>query len=77
MNYHTVMTVSNAEVRLYDDVLDKILRKHGELKGMEALIIDTVASPDLVLLGHDRELLAVKTLSYDAIGIKRFGGRLP
>jgi hypothetical protein len=62
--------VSGAEVRLYEDVLDRIFRKHGELRGMETLITDTVASPDLVLAGHGRELVAVKHYVRTPLGLE-------
>ena len=60
MSYRAATTISGTQVRLYGDVLERILRKHGELSGMETLISDTITSPDLVLLGHGKELLAVK-----------------
>jgi hypothetical protein len=70
VSHQTVTTVSGAEVRLYEDVLDRIFRKHGELRGMVTLITDTVASPDLVLAGHGRELVAVKHYVRTPLGAK-------
>jgi hypothetical protein len=70
VSHQTATTVSGAEVRLYGDVLDRILRKHGELRGIEALITDTVASPDLVLAGHGGELVAVKHYVRTPLGAK-------
>jgi len=60
VSYRAATTISGTQVRLYGDVFERILRKHGELSGMETLISDTITSPDLVLLGHGKELLAVK-----------------
>ncbi len=60
MSYRVATTVRGIEVRLYEDGLERIFRKHGELRGTQSLILETVTSPDLVLAGHGSELLAVK-----------------
>ncbi len=60
MSYRVATTVRGIEVRLYEDTLERILRKHGELEDTPSLILETVSSPDLVLVGHGSELLAVK-----------------
>jgi hypothetical protein len=60
VSYQIATAISGTEVRLHEDVLEAILRKHGELRSMVPLILGTVRSPDLVLAGHGKELLAVK-----------------
>jgi hypothetical protein len=70
VSYRAATTTSGAQVRLHDDVLKRILRKHSELNGMEGLILEAVASPDLVLMGHDKELLAVKHYERTPFGAK-------
>ena len=70
VSHQTATTVSGTEVRLYKDVPDRILRKHGELRGMETPITDSIASPDLVLAGHGRELVAVKHYAETPLGAK-------
>jgi len=66
----TATTVNGVEVRLYQDVLERILRKHGELRSMAQLILETVHSPDLVLAGHGNEFLSVRHYPRTAVGSK-------
>ena len=66
----TAITVNGIVVRLYEDVLQRILRKHGELRGMETQILETVHSPELVLDGHEKELLALRRYPNTAVGAK-------
>lgn len=69
-SYRKTTTVDGNEVRLHDDVLERIGRKHGELRGFEPLILETVNDPDLILEGHGRELLAMKHYATTPIGAK-------
>lgn len=64
------MTVNGILVGLYEDTLQRILRKHGELRSMEAQILETVRSPELVLVGHEKELLALRCYPTTAVGAK-------
>ena len=70
LSYQTATTVSGIEVRLYADMLNRMLRKHGELKNMESKILETVIPPDLVLGGHENELLALKHYEKTPFGAK-------
>lgn len=60
MSYRVAGTISGVEVRLYQDTVEKIFRKHGELRNTQSLILETVSAPDVVLVGHDKELLAIR-----------------
>jgi len=68
--YQKAMTVNHFEVRLHQDVLGRILRKHRELKGMELVILETISAPDLILQGHGQELLALKHYDRTPLGSK-------
>lgn len=70
MEYQTARTVNGVEVRLFRTMLERILRKHGELRGMSSLVLDTVSTPDLVLEGHVGELLALKHHDQTPLGPK-------
>ena len=70
MTSKAATTVFGAVVQLHEDVLKRILRKHGELEGMEAQMLDAIASPDLVLMGHGQEHLAVKHYKRTSLGAK-------
>ncbi len=70
MGYHIATTVGGVEVKLYEDTLERIFRKHGELEDTRSLILETVSSPDLVLAGHGSELLAVKHHAETPLGSK-------
>ena len=51
-------------------MLERIYRKHGELRGLEPLIMETVNEPDLILRGHGKELLAIKYYDSTPLGAK-------
>jgi len=65
-----VQTVGGVEVRLFENMLDRIFRKHGELRNLGRLILETVRTPDLVLKGHGKELLALRHYSATPLGPK-------
>ena len=44
--------VKGAYISLSDERLGGILNKHPELRGCEAMIIETVEEPDIVVQGH-------------------------
>jgi len=52
--------VHGAIVRLHLRVLERIFRKHIELKNCEDMILETVEKPDYVVQGYNHELLAIK-----------------
>ena len=70
MTRYEATTISGARTRLHEDMLRRILRKHGELNGMEERILDAVRSPDLVVSGYDKELLAIRHYSDTPLGAK-------
>ena len=57
-------------MRLFDSMLERIIRKHGELRNLERLILETVRTPDFVLKGHGKELLALRHYSVTPLGPK-------
>jgi hypothetical protein len=63
-------TINHVEVRLLKIILERIRRKHRELRGMESLILETISAPDLILQGHERELLALKHYDQTPLGRK-------
>ncbi len=74
MNYDSAKTVRGVEVRLYEDVIERIFRKHGELRDMRSLILETVSAPDLVLKGHGDELIALRHYGETPLGTKDMVG---
>ena len=70
MSFRIARTIRGAEVKLYSDVLERIVRKHGELGGCEHMILETVERPDYIIKGHKRELLAMKHYAETSIGSK-------
>ena len=70
MSYRVAGTISGVEVRLYRDTLERIFRKHGELRNTQSLILETVSAPDVVLAGHDKELLAIRHYTATPLGTK-------
>jgi len=63
-------TVGGAYVSLSDERLGVILNKHPELRGCEAMIIETVEEPDIVVQGHGEELLAMRFYEVTPVGPK-------
>jgi hypothetical protein len=49
-------------IRLPDERWEHILTGHGELAGMQQVVLDTVTEPERVLDGGADELLAVREL---------------
>jgi hypothetical protein len=66
----TARTVNGILVRLYQDVLQAIFRKHGELRSMTERILEAVRSPDLIPVGHAKELLAIRHYPATPVGPK-------
>jgi len=63
-------TVGRAYVSLSDERLGVILNKHPELRGCEAMIIEAVEEPDIVVQGHEEELSAVRFYEVTPVGPK-------
>ena len=70
MHHQKATTINHVEVRLLKVMLERILRKHRELRGMESLILETISAPDLILQGHGKELLALKHYDRTPVGPK-------
>ena len=70
MSHRKTTSINGIEVRLHDDVLERIYRKHGELRALESLILKTVNEPDLILRGHNNELLVMKYYGTTPLGAK-------
>ena len=70
MSWRKATAISGIQVRLHDETLERILRKHSELIGIEGLILDAVTAPDVVLAGHGKELLAVRHYEITRLGPK-------
>lgn len=60
LSFKVVKTAHGAKVKLHSDVLERTIRKHGELRGCEHMILETIEEPDYIIKGHNRELLAIK-----------------
>ncbi len=70
LSFRIARTIHGAKVKLYSEVLERIVRKHGELRGCEHMILETVERPDYVIEGRKRELLAMKHYTETSIGPK-------
>jgi len=70
LDHQKATTINHVEVRLHPIILERILRKHRELRGMESLILETTSAPDLILQGHGKELLALKHYDQTPLGPK-------
>jgi len=70
LSFKAAKTVHGAKVKLHSDVLERIIRKHGELRGCEHMILETIESPDYIIKGHKRELLAIKHYTETPLGPK-------
>lgn len=70
LDHQKATTINRVEVRLPQIILERILRKHRELGGMESLILETISAPDLILQGHGKELLALKHYDQTPLGPK-------
>jgi hypothetical protein len=70
LDYEIARTVNGVEVRLFHSMLERIFHKHGELRDMRSLILDTVSTPDLILVGYGKELLALKHYNETPLGAK-------
>ena len=70
MSFKASRTVSGVMVKLHNEMLQRIIRKHSELEGCEGLILETIEDPDLVVEGHKRELLAIRHYDVTPVGSK-------
>ena len=70
LDHQKATTINHVEVRLLPIILERILRKHRELRGMESLIFETTSAPDMILQGHGKELLALKHYDQTPLGSK-------
>jgi len=70
LDHQKATTINHVEVRLLPIILERILRKHRELRGMESLILETTSAPDMILQGHGKELLALKHYDQTPLGSK-------
>lgn len=55
-----IVSKGGISVRLTDERWVHITDEHGELAGLRGTVLETVSSPDRVLLGGDGELMAVR-----------------
>ena len=55
--------VQGVTVRLTNTALDHIAEEHPELMGQEALIMDVLTRPDLVVKGRSGEFSAIRKLA--------------
>jgi hypothetical protein len=70
LDHQKATAINHVEVGLLRIILERILRKHRELRGMESLILETISAPDLILQGQGRELLALKHYDRTPLGSK-------
>ena|ERR1035437_848575 len=49
-------------IRLTDERWAHITEEHSELAGMRSDVLETITSPDRIVLGNDDELLAIRTI---------------
>ena len=69
-SFKIAKTIHGAKVKLHSDILKRIIRKHGELKGCEHMILETIERPDYIIKGYKHELLAIKHYTETLIGPK-------
>ena len=70
MSFRASRTVSGVIVKLYNETLQRIIRKHNELEGCEDIIFETLEDPDLVVEDHKRELLVIRHYDVTPVGSK-------
>jgi hypothetical protein len=51
---------NNVPIRLTVERWEHIVEEHGELSGLQADVLGTVAEPTRILAGHEGELLATR-----------------
>ena len=56
----SVTSPHNRLIRLTEERWAHIMEEHGELRGMQAMVLGTVASPERILLGGAEEYLAMR-----------------
>jgi hypothetical protein len=61
----TVISSSGIPIRLTDERWSHIVEEHGELSGMRADVLQTIADAERVLSGGAGELLAVRMVEAD------------
>jgi hypothetical protein len=62
--------VAGAHIRIYKRILQRIIRKHSELKECEGMIYETIEDPDYIVEGHKGELLAIRHYDITPVGSK-------
>lgn len=70
MSFKTFRTVTGIHVRVYKQILQRIIRKHSELEDCQDMIYETIEDPDYIVEGHKRELLAIKHYDITPVGSK-------
>ena len=65
-----VRTIHGAKVKLLHETLERILRKHSELRGCEDMTLETVKNLIAQVKGHKLELIAIKHYSQTPVGAK-------
>ncbi len=55
-----IQSVVGVPIRLTEERLSHIERRHPEMKGQEDLVLETVSSPDYVQEGDAETLIAIK-----------------
>ncbi|MEW6233875.1 MAG: PBECR2 nuclease fold domain-containing protein [Candidatus Omnitrophota bacterium] len=58
-----VRSISDIPIRLTDERWAHIAEEHGEMAGLRAEILETVANPQRIFLGNDGERLAAREYS--------------
>jgi hypothetical protein len=56
----SVPSQNNLPIRLTEERWAHIIEEHGELRGMQTMVLDAVAAPERILLGSAEEYLAVR-----------------
>jgi hypothetical protein len=56
----SVPSQNNLPIRLTEERWAHIIEEHGELRGMQTMVLDAVAAPERILLGNAEEYLAVR-----------------
>jgi len=70
LSFRASRTVTGVRVKLYKQILRRIIGKHKELEGCEDMILETLEDPDFIVEGHKSELLAVRHYDVTPIGSK-------
>ena len=57
-----VNSVNNVSIRLTNERWQHISKNHQELANLKSKILETVSNPNLIAVGKNKELIAVKKL---------------